>query len=236
MRVVLLTTASTPGGVSRHLLDLATGLRARGHEPCLALTPEAIRIAAEAGERGVRVIPIRHAAREAADIWHLHLHDTYERESLLMTLKRRPSAAATVITEHLPRSNASDAHPPGRATSVGGGTAEDALQARADESSTADHRPQRRLAPVPPGAVWAHGSTASAGAERHRSLAATPLRHRLPRRTLRVISVGALGMQKGHDVLIEAAGLAREDWSVTIVGEGPGARPARTAGRSCLPR
>ena len=27
-------------------------------------------------------------------------------------------------------------------------------------------------------------------------------------------------MQKGHDVLI-AAGLAREDWSVTIVGEGP---------------
>ena len=59
--------------------------------------------------------------------------------------------------------------PLGRGTSVGGGAAEDALQARADESSTEDHRPQRRLAPVPPGAVWAHGSTASSGPERHRS-------------------------------------------------------------------
>ena len=29
-------------------------------------------------------------------------------------------------------------------------------------------------------------------------------------------------MQKGHDVLIDAAGLAKEEWSVTIVGEGFG--------------
>ena len=82
MRIVLLTTTTGSGGVSRHLLDLASGLRGRGHEPCLAVPPEA-RFVPDARERGLRVIPIGDAARETADIWHLHLHYTYELESLL---------------------------------------------------------------------------------------------------------------------------------------------------------
>jgi glycosyltransferase involved in cell wall biosynthesis len=221
MRIVLLTTASAPGGVSRHLLDLASGLRDRGHEPCLAIPSEAIRIVADASERGLRVIPIRQAAREAADIWHLHLHDTYERESLLLTLKRRPSGAATVLTEHLPRSNASDD------TLLPGPRRLGASQLKTLFKRVQASRVQRIIAPS--------GGSVRFLQERYGltdrllrqvpngiALLSNPPPPPASDGRLRVVSVGALGKQKGHDVLIDAARLAKEDWSVTIVGEGSG--------------
>jgi glycosyltransferase involved in cell wall biosynthesis len=221
MRIVLLTTASVPGGVSRHLLDLASGLRDRGHEPCLAASSAATRIVSDARERGLRVIPIRDAAREVADIWHLHLHDTYERESLLLMLRRRPPGAAIVLTEHLPRSNASDG------TLLPGPRRLGAAQLKTLFKRVQASRAQRIIA--------LSGGSFRFLQERYgltdRLLRQVPngialIGNPTPRppaaRTLRVLSMGALGMQKGHDVLITAASLAKEDWSVTIVGEGSG--------------
>jgi glycosyltransferase involved in cell wall biosynthesis len=219
MRIVLLTTASVSGGVSRHLLDLASGLRDKGHEPCLAVPSNATRAVSEAGRRGLRAIAIRHAGREAADIWHMHLHDTYDRESLLVMLRRRPSGAATVITEHLPRSNASDPTllpGPRRPGAAQLKTLFKRLQtARADRIialSTGSLRflqaryglTEEQLRLVPNGISLLPDPPSP-----------PPIGH-----GLRVVSVGALGMQKGHDVLIDAAGVAKEDWAVTIVGEG----------------
>jgi glycosyltransferase involved in cell wall biosynthesis len=220
MRILLLTTSTTQGGVSRHLLDLASGLRGRGHHLCLAVPPDATFVS-DARERGLRVIPIRAAAGETADIWHLHLHDTYERESLLLMLKRRPSGAATVLTEHLPRSNASDD------TLLPGPRRPGAKQVKTLFKRVQAHR--------------AHRIIALSGGSRRFLQARYGLTNRLLRQVangiplvhaptppppsngvLRVTSVGALGMQKGHDVLIDAAGLAEEDWSVTIVGQGSG--------------
>jgi glycosyltransferase involved in cell wall biosynthesis len=219
MRIVLLTTASAPGGVSRHLLDLASGLRDSGHEPCLAVPPEASGIVSDAGKRGLRVIPIRHAARETADIWHLHLHYTYERESLLVMLRRRPLGAATVLTEHLPRSNASDD------TLLPGPRRLGAAQLKTLFKRVQTRRVQRIIA--------LSGGSLRFLQERYGltdrmlrqvsngiSLIGNPTGPPPVGPALRVVSVGALGMQKGHDVLIDAAGLAKEDWSVTIVGEG----------------
>jgi len=222
MRIVLLTTAVTPGGVSRHLLDLASGLRDRGHEPCLALSPGASRVASDATDRGLQVIPIRDAARTTADIWHLHLHDTYERESLLLTLKRRPSGAAAVLTEHLPRSNASDD------TLLPGGRRPGAKQLKTVFKRMQARRVERIIALSGGSRLFLQERYGLANPLLRQVpngiplCGAPPTPPPPPNGVLRVSSVGALGMQKGHDVLIDAAGLAEEEWSVTIVGEGFG--------------
>ena len=41
-----------------------------------------------------------------------------------------------------------------------------------------------------------------------------------PNGRLRVLAIGTLNVQKGHDVLLAAAGQAHGDWNVTIIGEG----------------
>ena len=112
-----------------------------------------------------------------------------------------------MLTEHLPRSNASDD------TLLAGPRRSGAKQLKTLFKRAQAHRVERIVA-------LSHGSRRFLQ-ERYgltdRLLRTVPngialSGHPLPpppsTGTLRVLSVGALGMQKGHDVLIDAAGLA----------------------------
>jgi glycosyltransferase involved in cell wall biosynthesis len=218
--VVLGSTIRGAGGVWRHILDLADGLGRRGVPVVLGLRPEAEALRAEARLRGLREQPLRRAVRRPGAVVHLHLADTYDREALLLlALARR--ATARVLTEHLPRSDASDPRlEPGHRTpgAHAAKTAIKRLHARmasiiAVSAGSADFLRARygiaeeRISVVPNGVA----------------VPAAPAR-RAPRaadRPLRVVSVGSLIRQKGHDLLIDAVAHAERPWTVEIVGDGP---------------
>lgn len=48
-----------------------------------------------------------------------------------------------------------------------------------------------------------------------------PVSHPEPRETVRVVSVGSVIQQKGHDLLLAAAGHSRGGWQARVLGEGP---------------
>src|SRR5580704_5685237 len=106
MRIVLATTARQRGGVWRHIMDVAAGLRQRGHDIEIELDPKASMLCGEASRQGFTVR--EPSSRPAPDVWHLHLADTYSRESLWSLVSARRSGAVVVVTEHLPRTDASD--------------------------------------------------------------------------------------------------------------------------------
>ncbi|MDX6647622.1 MAG: hypothetical protein QOK40_3349, partial [Miltoncostaeaceae bacterium] len=108
MRVVLATTACGPGGVWRHLRDLAAGLRLEGCSVVLALPASAAALQASADDDGLAWTPLGRALRTRADVWHLHLHDTYDRQALGLLAARGALPGISILTEHLPRTNASD--------------------------------------------------------------------------------------------------------------------------------
>jgi glycosyltransferase involved in cell wall biosynthesis len=219
MRIIVASTALGPGGVWRHVCDLACGMRDSGHDVRIALHPNATEVQARAKEAGLPWLPLGRSTREPADIWHLHLHDTYDRLALPCLLARRFVQGATVVTEHLPRSNASDS------TVLPGGRTPGAASAK-----WALKRMHARLA----GRMIAVSDATQAFLCRRYGLTpetvrvvhcGVPLAERVPIRPngeeLQVAAVGSLTVQKGHDVLIRAAANARERWIATVVGSGP---------------
>ncbi|MCW2977605.1 MAG: group 1 glycosyl transferase [Actinomycetia bacterium] len=222
--VVLATTAAEHGGVWRHVLDLARGLRERGEDVRVALAATAEGLSAEARDLGLTVIPLLHAERAA--IWHLHLHDTYDRRALPLLARQRLLGARVVVTEHLPRSNASDSTllpgqrtPGARAAKTALKRAQARLTHRIVALSDGSLRFLQERYALPPAKLVVIPNGVDVGADP----GPAPVASRF-----RVVAVGTVAMQKGHDVLLEAAVRAREDWLVTVVGDGP-ARPALEA-------
>lgn len=235
MRIVLVTTATVPGGVWRHVLDLAEGLAARGHDVQVGARARSRGLGEAARDRGVRMLPLARALLERADVWHLHLHDTYDSAALPLLLARRSlRGGAIVLTEHLPRSNASDSsllpgdrRPGAAAAKLVLKRAHARLAARivVPSHGAAAFLDRRYGLSAPKVATVLHGVRADGDPD-----PPPPANGRL-----RVVSVGALGMQKGHDVLVEAAALARAPWTAVVVGDGAGrerleARAAAVAG------
>src|SRR5947209_18641430 len=105
--VALATTAVARGGVWRHVEDLACGLRAAGVDVVIGLLPEAVELQAASDRLGLRWESLRQSIGGHVDIWHAHLHDTYD-SRVLAALARRRLVGPSVLTEHLPRSPASD--------------------------------------------------------------------------------------------------------------------------------
>jgi glycosyltransferase involved in cell wall biosynthesis len=233
--VVLVTTAREPGGVWHHVRDLARGLREAGHSPLLALRKHAPELHRRADGAAVRWVTIGESLADGADVWHLHLHDTYELQAALMPLLRRARGGAVVVTEHLPRSNASDTRLLPGPRRPGAGAAKWALKRtqlagarRVVVLSEGSRRFMSERYGLPPRRLAIVRNGIAVGTD------PGPPSPPPPARSLRVLSLGALSMQKGHDVLIEAARLARGRWSATILGEGP-ARPRLEARAASLP-
>ncbi len=218
-RIALVTTARQKGGVWRHIEDLGVELQRRKAEVLVVLDGTATALQRAARAAGLCWMPIRRALDEPRiDVWHTHLADTYDRPSAIALAARRLRGRC-VITEHLPRNHASD---PGLERHV-------PRRAGAAHAKTIFKRTELSLA----GAVIACGRSSAAFIE---------ARYRVPPGTvlavnngvppapapaaaqldgpLRVVAIGSVIRQKGYDVLIEAARLAREDWTVRICGEG----------------
>ena len=219
MRIVLATTAIARGGVWRHIEDLAQGLAAESHDVVVALPERAGALRKAAQAAGVRSAPWPKTIWWRDVIWHGHLHDTFDSRFLAATALRSV-IGPTVLTEHLPRTNASDelllAGPrrPG-----------------AHAAKTAFKRAQIGLADA---VIAVSASSAGFIAERYgvkaSEISVIPNGLTCERMAVRqgqqnqdsvtVMCAGSLNVQKGQDLLLAAAARAKEPWRVLLVGEG----------------
>jgi glycosyltransferase involved in cell wall biosynthesis len=219
MHIVLASTAPTRGGTWRHIEDVGVELNSRGHRVTVGLRPAARELQAAATAAGLAWRPLRRTLRMDADVWHLHLHDTFEARSLALLALRRPFGSA-VVTEHLPRTPGSD---PGLAR-------EGERNRGADLARTAFKRAQHALTART--IVPSHGAArfmlrryrlrADDVAVACNGVSSLPVDVPPPAGAgLQVVTVGALIDQKGLDVLLTAASRSRHPWCITIVGAGP---------------
>ena len=220
MKVVLATDARTAGGVGRHIADLAWGLRERGADVRLA-APDGSSLERTAADLGAGFRPFS-SGIERADIWHLHLADTYARISPRLLSRARLTGRRVLVTEHLPRSNASDAslsddpRTPGAAAAKWGFKRIQLALAHSVVTVSAGSRrflidryglPPERVVHINNGIRL----------EPLRAMSVPPTGNLPPI----VVAVGSLIRQKGHDVLIRSAALSRHGWQVVVAGSGP---------------
>jgi glycosyltransferase involved in cell wall biosynthesis len=217
MRVTLATTAQHDGGVWRHVLDLAAALQQLGHEVGVAGMPGAARPKRQVEARRLRWCGIVASLTTPSDVYHLHLHDTYDASVPALLATRRIVSGALVITEHLPRTNASDpALLPNHRRRPGAFGAKLVLkraEARfVDQIITPStgsrsfmveryHLEQDKLR------VVCNGVAVGA--------APTPAVHSGP---LEVVCLGSMIAQKGQDVLLAAVHRSSRPWTVTFYG------------------
>ena len=219
MRVVLATTALARGGVWRHVEDLAQELGRQGHDVFVAVRPDAEALRGHAPASGLRVVDIRRSVAWRRCVWHAHLHDTYDRWLAAATIARR-AVGPTVLTEHLPRTNASD-----RSLLPG------PRQPFATEAKTLFKRTELSCADA---VIALSRSSADFLADRYgvepdgsdvimNGIQPSPDRMRgpAPSRRMRVVSVGTVIPQKGHDLLLAAAAQSGGGWQARVLGNGP---------------
>jgi glycosyltransferase involved in cell wall biosynthesis len=232
--VVLVTNALIRGGVWRHVEDLGCELRRTGHAVAVGLDRNAEQLHEAARSAALPVHDLKRTIWWRGCIWHAHLHDTVDRALAAAVVARR-AIGPTVVTEHLPRSHASDESllpGPRRPLARQAKTAFKRIEfASADaviavSPSSADFLADRygirrekidvvmngvQPAKSPPPDKWRSGP-------------------------VRVVSVGSLIHQKGHDVLAEAASCSKGGWQATVIGDGPLREPlSRLAARDGLP-
>jgi len=220
MKVTLATTAAAAGGVLRHMIDLAVGLQDSGHQVTLSAPAAASVVASRVRAAGITFVELE-MKRHRADIWHLHLGDTFDTYATRLLCEARVRRwGSTVLTEHLPRTNASDPTLTADARTLGAAMTKTWLKrtqlALTDQLIVVSRGSERfmrtryrlgeRLINVVP-----NGTSVSVPYDSiHRSS-----------KEFVVMSVGSLIRQKGHDVLIDAAVRSSGQWRVAILGEGP---------------
>jgi glycosyltransferase involved in cell wall biosynthesis len=219
--VVLATSSNLRGGVWRHIEDLAVRLADTGIDVRVGLGVDAEVLHEACRAAGLRWEPLAQSARADADIWHLHLSDTFNADAVRLLALRR-TVGRTLVTEHLPRSVASDPrlephiarHRGAHAAKTAFKRAEFSLTSRviAVSRGSANFLSERyglksdKVTIVPNGIAVPDAIPVAA--------------LELDRCRIRVAAVGSLIRQKGHDVLIDAALRSSGRWTVTIIGSG----------------
>lgn len=231
--VCLATTAATPGGVWRHLCDLADGLSARGIGVRVAISADAVGLHADARRRGYET----GGRRFEREVFHAHLGNTYDRVITLAMLRARAAGARVVLTEHLPRSDASDARladraarPGARATKTLLKRAQFALADRviAVSSGSAGFLTERYGLTSPSLVTVVNGVAVDDPAP----AAAPPGPAGSSSYGPHLVATGAVIAQKGFDLLIAAGRLAERDWRVDVYGTGPHLRDLQASAAS----
>jgi glycosyltransferase involved in cell wall biosynthesis len=218
-RIVLASTSVAPGGTWRHVMDLAHELTRAGADVTLGLLPRATMLQAHSASVGLKWVPLHRTFGWSNVIWHVHLHDTFDRTAFAALAARR-SLGISVITEHLPRTYASDERVEPQHTRTRG----------ARIAKTAFKKAEFRLANA---IIAVSAGSAQFLTERYslRPGMVTTVYNGLgpssevdpPKRgvgPLDVVAVGNSGRQKGLDVLLEAARLSQAEWRLTIAGVG----------------
>jgi glycosyltransferase involved in cell wall biosynthesis len=189
----------------------------------VAVAPDAEGLRSRAQASRLRVVDIRRSVAWSRCVWHAHLHDTYDRWLAAATIVRR-AIGPTVLTEHLPRTNASD-----------GSLLPGPRRPFAAEAKTLFKRAELSCANA---VIALSRSSADFLVERYglgldrtdvimNGIQRSPARTRsgAPGRTVRVVSVGSVIPQKGHDLLLAAAGHSSGGWQVRVIGNGPFLQP-----------
>ena len=216
MKVVLATDARGAGGVGRHIRDLAEGLIRRGVRVRLA-GPAGSRLTEVADRLGVRFRAFEQGA-DRADVWHLHLADTFDRRSLRVLAGARLNSRRVVVTEHLPRTNASDPDLTADRRRRGAYLAKTVfkrLQLGLAHSVITVSTGSRRFL------IDRYGLAGSRIVTIHNGVPLDGPPRPLDASAKTVLAVGSLIRQKGHDVLIHAAAATGNDWTVVVAGAGP---------------
>jgi glycosyltransferase involved in cell wall biosynthesis len=215
MRVILATPATVMGGVWRHILDLAGALRERGIDVAIAVGEE---VAPDLRERAASRAPIVAGPITEADIWHLHLADTYDPAALRLLARASRTSRRRVITEHLPRTIASDVSLMQRPARPGSRAAKTAMKRLHFSLSSA-------VIAVSDASARFMADRYSLSVERFTVIpnGIEPSRRAPagPADAPRFVAVGSVIAQKGFGVLVEASRLAHTPWTVQVVGEGP---------------
>ena len=216
--MVLATDAAQTGGVWRHLVDLASGLRAEGHEVTMALPHGAEALTERAGQQGLVAVEL--GQEPPGDVWHLHLADTVWPAAREHLHRAHGSFRATVLTEHLPRATATDPGAlPGNRSRLGARqlkTLRKRLQYRECDRIICVSEGSRRFVLDRFGVAAEKVVTVTNGTrpptddERPHDLPPVP----------HFIAIGSVIAQKGYDVLLDAAAEAQVGWTAWIVGEG----------------
>jgi glycosyltransferase involved in cell wall biosynthesis len=227
MRVLIATPAPERGGVWKHVLDLAEGVRERGHEVELAFPSAVPELVTDAENHGFTWHPAPAVDAAAhADLVHVHLSKTFDPALVKwLPLWRLKSRTRVVLTEHLPRAPVSDSTMARDPDTAPGRRKPGARHAKTVIKQlevmfcskvilVSEHSKQfmvnryglspRRLHAIPNGTGVVAEIVAPPGED-----------------LLRIACVGTLSWRKGCDVLLDAAALASQPWSITVVGDGP---------------
>lgn len=242
MQITLATTGPDLGGVTRHMFDLAAGLREPGHNVVIASRRDAHGVIDAARERGLQWQPLWRSTEIATDVWHLHLHNSLDTRPLpLLSMRRALRRGAVVLTEHLPRTPRTDFDWPHK---LPADTRHGVRKPGAEVLKRVMKRGQYRVADAV--IAVSHASAEfivarwDADPRRlttiHNGVGVPPEIPPLDGRNevMGVVAVAALHWLKGIDVLLDAASRAREPWHVRIVGDGP-ARASLEAQAALLP-
>lgn len=236
MHVTLAVTSGTWGGVTRHVTDLARGLVADGYEVAVSGPADGARLRDWATANALSFRPLERPGgarprRRGESVFHLHLGDTYDRLAIRVITAARARGERVVLTEHLPRTNASDSRlSPHDRRKPGAHVAKSALKraqfglcdAVVAVSTGSRDFLVRRYALRPEAVRTIHNGVPD-GVDLVADLADPIVRPAGGARAEPpvVVAVGALIRQKGHDTLVRAAGLSSGGWAVRIVGDGP---------------
>jgi glycosyltransferase involved in cell wall biosynthesis len=231
LSVALATTATELGGTWRHIEDLGRELQRRDFQVIISSPAANAALRKAIAAAGLDWLPLAASVRRRdIDVWHVHLPNTYDR-SVLALLAARRIWGPVVVTEHLPRTDASDA---------GLGSVDERRTRGAATAKTAFKRAQFSLV----ARIITVGVGAARFLEARYRLAPGRVNvvfngvppeewipPRAPRTPLEVVAVGSVIRQKGFDVLVNAASLSSK-WNVTFYGDGPHLRSLQTKAAS----
>jgi glycosyltransferase involved in cell wall biosynthesis len=231
LRVTLVSTATKKGGALNHVVELARGLRGQGVAVTLAHDPSAYWVSEIALAEGFDTMTPWASVTSATDIWHVHLHDTFEKNACAL-MARRHSFGATVATEHLPHNNASDPTLlPQYRRSPGAHMARTIFKRFELAMLDATVVPSRRSAGF---MTRRYGLADDALDVVPLGLRVPPTPARWPA-SPRVLAAGAFIQQKGFDVLIEALRYSRRQWVLELLGDGAARERLETKARAIAP-
>jgi len=216
MKCALATTASIYGGVWRHVLDLASGLSELDIEVDI-LGPESILPSLQERSPSLHFQALGTTSR--ADVFHVHLADTFEPHHGRFIRRVVETGVPAVVTEHLPRTVASD--PSIHLTAARrkpGATQWKTLLKRWSLSPAAavitvseeDREFLVRRYNLDSSKVWAAPLEIDVTAEP--TVVTSPNRF---------VAVGSVITQKGFDILVEASAFRTTQWTVDVYGNGP---------------